>query len=151
MTPNLLKIVVFLGGLLGLFGFGYKVGSNHVQAKWNEQNIETDKKINQLVAQAREKEQVLNAKLVEAENRYDKIVQESRTAADAIRRNGLYVRTTSCSNVPRTSSGSSISDAGTTARLSDEDAEFLVSQALKANEIVAQLTACQAILKSERE
>lgn len=52
--------------------------------------------------------------------------------------------------VPQTPAGAGASDGTEAGGLSREDAEFLVREAGRADDVVRQLTACQAILKSER-
>lgn len=42
------------------------------------------------------------------------------------------------------------SDGGTTAKLSDESAGFLLNLSGEADEVVGQLTACQAVIRSDR-
>jgi len=45
----------------------------------------------------------------------------------------------------------SLGDAGTPGGLQTEDAEFLLREAGRADEVVAQLSACQAIVRKDRE
>jgi prophage endopeptidase len=54
-------------------------------------------------------------------------------------------------SLPGSSAAASGSDAASTGGLSDQDAEFLVREASRADAVVGQLTACQAVVKSDRE
>lgn len=52
--------------------------------------------------------------------------------------------------LPEASPGTGRSDAASEGGLSDQDAEFFVREASRADAVVGQLTACQAVIKSDR-
>lgn len=49
------------------------------------------------------------------------------------------------------STGASVGDAGTAGGLQNQDGEFFIREAARADEIVIQLQACQAIVRSDRQ
>jgi len=77
-------------------------------------------------------------------------------ALNTVKSTGLFVHTAPSApatgnGMPETATSPGSGNAAPTARLSDEDAGFLLAEASRADGIVAQLTACQAIVEADRK
>jgi hypothetical protein len=153
---------VIVGGLvivIASFFYGHHTGAKSTMAAWEKEkamaNQEAFDKLTAANAQVREYEQKLATVQNNVEKVYVKKINDvKKQRDDAIAKsNGLFIDATcpnSGSKLPETSSDSSVNNGGEKARLSREAAEFLISIAADADEIVHQLNACQQILINER-
>jgi hypothetical protein len=158
------KILSLLVLLLGAFIFGAAVGARHVQLRWDLADAQHRIEYARVLADE-------SRKVYEAENKHrkemDRIklvhmrelenVKTQHTAVVAALRTGglrLSVPTTGCSSSSAIS-GFAASATGTSgpprAELSATDGEFFINLAADADEVVAQLNACIAIVKQDRE
>jgi hypothetical protein len=114
------------------------------------------------LAKANQEVRELEHLLANTQNRVEKVyVDKIRTVEvekqqliDVARTDGLFIDAACPDNsnaVPSAASSASSDHGGTKARLSGEAAEALIAIAADADEITHQLTACQEILRNERE
>lgn len=158
----ILAAVVALGAALtGAFFYGSSVGEAKSEVKWQKReldiNAESEKKLaaaNARVLAAERKSagavaeisKAYQAKLLENENAKDRAIASARAG-------GLHVTTkrSSCGNaVPEVGPGPVRRDGEAVAELSDESAEYFIAEAVRADKIVEQLTACQALVIADR-
>jgi hypothetical protein len=83
--------------------------------------------------------------------------RETETLAAAVRAGELRLRnrftcpsTSASAGVPAAGTGSSVNPATASGGLRNEDAELLIRLAAEADDVVRQLTACQAIITADR-
>ena len=154
---------LIVGGLvivISSYFYGHHTGVKSTMAAWEKEkstaNQEAFDKLTAANAQVRDYEQKLATVQNNVEKAYVKKINDvKKQRDDAIAKsNGLFIDATcqdSRSQLPETSSGSSVNNGREKARLSREASEFLVSIAADADEIVYQLNACQQTLINERE
>ena len=129
------------------------------QSVKNTELAEANRQITLLTAQARKDEAEHAKRLVEQASHYEGELQHEKelheSAVAAVRRGDYRLRDKGA-KCPAASPGG---EAGSTssrgngqaeAELSDEAAEFLLSEASRANAIVAQLALCQAVVEEDR-
>jgi prophage endopeptidase len=150
--------------VLGLTGTylhhkGFAEGSAEVQATFDKHLLQDQQALEAANAAERVKEQKHAQDIAEADQRrqeaiqnvkdeYEKLIAGMRADAIRVRNNRAAV----CAGIPAsaTAASASSSDAGATSQLSDADAQFLLHIGEQADEVVEQLSSCQAILKAER-
>jgi hypothetical protein len=148
--------------VIGAFFYGRHTGAQATRADWEAEKVRLAADAAQALAKAnqevRELEQLLANTQTKVEKVYvDKVreVQVVKTEfIDVARSGGLFIDA-QCPDrndpLPSAATSSSSDHGKTKARLSAEAAEALIAIAADADEIVHQLTACQAILRDERE
>jgi prophage endopeptidase len=159
---------VALAWLVSVIGVGWwqnRAGVTSERLVWQKRsNVElasVNAEILRLTEKARLDERRHNDQLAAAAAFYE---QEKKRALEAkdraiadLRAGALRLRdphATACPSSPGTAGGATTSpgerDGGAPGRLSREAAEFLLGEATRANEVVHQLAACQAVVRSDR-
>lgn len=160
--PNPYVIIGALVLVVCSYFYGHRTGVQVTKAEWETEKaaaaIEAGKALDKANKEVRELEHLL----ANTQNRVEKVyVDKVRTVeverkqlVDVARTDGLFIDA-SCSDrgnaMPSTTPSASSNHGGTKARLSGEAAQTLIAIAADADEIVHQLTACQEILRNERE
>lgn len=140
----------------------------HVATRYNESGWQArEAKTNEDAANAilaastrvRDNEHATAAQLAAVDTYYQgKLNDQDKKHADALRiarAGGMFVNA-KCPAPSGNPAGTATAAAGigngsTRARLSDEDAEFFISEASRADAIVEQLTACQSVVLRDRK
>lgn len=161
--PNLalLKLLAIAALAAALFGFGWSMGSEHVEAKWNlekaELNAQAAKELDEANARVRKTEQAARDRLAQTEHLYlDKLKDKSNEETLALTRarsGGLHINAKCPNTLDTVSNPTELAtgrDGETRVELPREDGEFLIRLAAEADRVTEQLTTCQAILESER-
>ena len=160
--PNPYVIVGALVLVICSYFYGHHTGVQVTKAEWEAEKataaIEAGKVLAAEQAKVTEFEHLLANTQTRVEKVYvDKVreVQVERNSLSATARNdGLYIDAScpdSSNAVPSATPGSGSDHGSTKARLSGTTAEALIAIAADADEITNQLTACQEILRNERE
>ena len=160
--PNPYVIVGALVLVICSYFYGHHTGVQVTKADWEAEKaaaaIEAGKALDKANKEVRELEHLL----ANTQNRVEKVyVDKIRTVEvvrdkliDTARTDGLFIDA-ACPDhsnpVPSAAASPSSDHGGTKARLSGEAAEALIAIAADADEITHQLTACQEILRNERE
>jgi hypothetical protein len=160
--PNPYVIVGALVLVICSYFYGHHTGVAVTKADWEAEKataaIEAGKALDKANQEVRELEHLL----ANTQNRVEKVyvdkireVQVERNSLSVTARNdGLFIDA-ACPDhsnaVPSVATSASSDHGGTKARLSGEAAEALIAIAADADEITHQLTACQEILRNERE
>jgi len=141
------SVVFVAGSLMYAYSEGKKVGAATVQQKWDANRADIAQAITNELAQARQREQALQdqANRIQQERR-NEIARLTRQHAAAL--DGLRNRP----DRPADSQGGMSTPAGdrgtfagcTGGELSRQDAEFLIGEAVRADQLRLQLAACQA-------
>jgi hypothetical protein len=160
--PNPWVIVGAFALVIGSYFYGHHTGVQVTKAEWEAEKsaaaIEAGKVLDKANKEVRELEHLL----ANAQNRVEKVyVEKIRTVevekqqlADIARTDGLFINASCPDNSNAVSSPTASPGGGhgaTKARLSGEAAEALIAIAADADEVTHQLTACQEILRNERE
>lgn len=156
---------VIIGALvlvIGSYFYGHRTGVQVTKADWEAEKAAAAIEAGKVLAKANQEVRELEHLLANTQNRVEKVyVEKIRTVEvekqqliDVARTDGLFIDA-ACpdpSNAVSSPAASPGGDyGGTKARLSGEAAEALIAIAADADEITHQLTACQEILRSERE
>ena len=160
--PNPWVLVGAFALVICSYFYGHYTGVKVTKADWEAEKataaIEAGKALDKANQEVRELEHLLANKQTRVEKVYvDKVreVQVERNSLSATARNdGLFIDAAcpdSSNAVPSPAASPSGDHGGTKARLSGEAAEALIAIAADADEVVNQLTACQEILRNERE
>jgi hypothetical protein len=160
--PNPWVIVGALTLVIGSYFYGHHTGVQVTKAEWEAEKaaaaIEAGKVLDKANKEVRELEHLLANKQNRVEKVYvDKVreVQIERNSLSIAARNGGLFIDTACSDssnpLPGSPAGSGGNHGASKARLSGATAEALIAIAADADEITHQLTACQEILRNERE
>lgn len=166
LAPNpwvILAAVVALGAALtGSFFYGISVGEAKNQTKWQKREIDIN-------AESTKKLAAANARVLAAERKsagdmasvskayQDKLQEKDHEKDRAIARaraSGLFVATKrpTCGNaVPAVGPSPGGRDDAPRSELSDGASEFFIAEANRADKIVEQLQACQAIVRADRQ
>ena len=160
--PNPYVIVGALVLVICSYFYGHHTGVQVTKAEWEAEKataaIEAGKVLAAEQAKVAEFEHLLANTQTKVEKVYvDKVRTvevEKQKLVDVARTDGLYIDAScpdSSNAVPSASPGSGSDHGNTKARLSGAASEALIAIAADADEIVNQLTACQEILRNERE
>jgi DNA gyrase/topoisomerase IV subunit A len=156
---------VIIGALvlvIGSYFYGHRTGVQVTKADWEAEKAAAAIEAGKVLAKANQEVRELEHLLANTQNKVEKVyVEKIRTVEvekqqliDVARTDGLFIDA-ACpdpSNAVSSPAASPGSDhGGTKARLSGEAAEALIAIAADADEITHQLTACQEILRNERE
>lgn len=156
-----IKALAALALVVGIFGAGWKLGSEHTQAQWDREKAELNAKAVEELAAAqqhtRDVEADMQERLRKTTAAYTQKLKEKNdeenAAVERARTDGLFVNAECPSNPNTVSSAASStggSHAATRVRLHEKDGEFLIRLASEADRTAEQLTACQTILNEER-
>lgn len=158
----LAAVLALIGSIMGAYFYGVSNGKAKIEAKWQTR----ESKIN---AESAQKIAAANARVLAAERKsagdvadiskaYQKKLQEKDSEKDRAiaraRASGLFVPTKRprCGNaVPAVGAGPSGRDDAPRAELSDEIAAYFIAEANRADKVVEQLAACQAIVIADRK
>ncbi len=160
--PNPYVIVGALVFAICAYFYGHHTGVQVTKAEWEAEKataaIEAGKVLAAEQAKVAEFEHLLANTQTKVEKVYvDKVrvvEVEKQQLINTARTDGLFIDATCPDNsnpVPSATPSASSDYGGTKARLSGEAAEALIAIAADADEVVNQLTACQEILRNERE
>jgi hypothetical protein len=158
--PLAIALAIFMAGLMG-----YRFGTNAVTAEYEKRDTEAARQYAQALTEAeaeyRKKQQASERLMAATDQHYQDSLKEKdnalKTALAASRTpsGGLYLHTncpaTSQDGMPKVAGASSGDNVATRFRLSNEDAEFLLSLASEADGLSGQLRACQEIVKDDRK
>lgn len=160
--PNPYAIIGALVFAICSYFYGHHTGVQVTKAEWEAEKATAAIEAGKVLDKANKEVRELEHLLANSQNKVEKVyVDKVRTVEvekklfiDAARTDGLFIDA-ACpdnSNPVPSAAPSPGSDNGTTkARLSGEAAEALIAIAADADEITHQLTACQEILRNERE
>jgi hypothetical protein len=160
--PNPYVIVGALVFAICSYFYGHHTGVQVTKAAWEAEKAAMAIEAGRVLAAEQAKVAEFEHLLANTQNKVEKVyVEKIRTVeverqqlVDVARTDGLFIDA-ACpdnSNAVPSAAPSASSDHGTTkARLSGEAAEALIAIAADADEITHQLTACQEILRNERE
>jgi hypothetical protein len=160
--PNPYVIVGALVLVICSYFYGHHTGVQVTKADWEAEKATAAIEAGKVLDKANKEVRELEHLLANTQNRVEKVyVEKVRTVeverqqlVDVARTDGLFIDA-SCpdsSNSVSSPAASPGSDHGEAkARLSGEAAEALIAIAADADEITHQLTACQEILRNERE
>jgi hypothetical protein len=160
--PNPWVIVGALALVIGAFLSGYRTGVQVTKADWEAEKATAAIEAGKVLAAQQAKVTQFEHLLANTQNKVEKVyvdkvrtVEVERNSLSATARNyGLFIDTAcpDSSNALSGTASSASSDHGTQkARLSGATADALIAFAANADEIASQLTACQEILRNERE
>jgi hypothetical protein len=156
---------VIIGALvlvIGAYFYGHRTGVQVTKADWEAEKLVAAADAAKILKAEQDKVREFEHLLANTQNRVEKVyVDKIRTVEvekqqliDVARTDGLFIDA-ACPDpsnaVPSAASSPGGDHGGTKARLSGEAAEALIAIAADADEITHQLTACQEILKNERE
>lgn len=158
-------VAIWLGSLFGVGTWQHSAGVNSERTKWQgKETIElqaANAEIDRLNVSARKLEgqaalaqneasKKLQEGLKNAEIEKDKFIAGFKSHTIVLREPGTPAPRTDTSAASKPTAPACRCDGTTGGELRDETAIFLFSEAQRANRIVNQLTACQAILLSDR-
>jgi hypothetical protein len=156
---------VIIGALvlvIGSYFYGHRTGVQVTKADWEAEKATAAVEAAKILKAEQDKVREFEHLLANTQTRVEKIyVEKIRTVEiereqfiDIARTDGLFIDATctdSSNAMPGIASSPSGDNGTTKARLSGETAEALIAIAADADEITHQLTACQEILRNERE
>jgi DNA gyrase/topoisomerase IV subunit A len=156
---------VIIGALvlvIGSYFYGHRTGVQVTKAEWEAEKAAAAIEAGKVLAKANQEVRELEHLLANTQNRVEKVYVdkikvveiEREQFIDIARTDGLFIDATcpdSSNAMPGIASSPSGDNGATKARLSGETAEALIAIAADADEITHQLTACQEILRNERE
>jgi hypothetical protein len=160
--PNPYVIVGALVLVICSYFYGHHTGVQVTKADWEAEKATAAIEAGKVLDKANKEVRELEHLLANTQNRVEKVyVEKVRTVeverqqlVDVARTDGLFIDA-SCPDSSNTLSSPAASPGsdhgGAKARLSGEAAEALIAIAADADEITHQLTACQEILRNERE
>jgi hypothetical protein len=160
--PSPWVIVGALVLVIGSYFYGHHTGVQVTKVEWEAEKATAAIEAGKVLAAEQAKVAEYEHLLANTQNRVEKVyVDKVRTVeveraqlVNTARNDGLFIDA-ACpdhSNAVSSVATSASSDhGGTKARLSGEAAEALIAIAADADEITHQLTACQEILRNERE
>ena len=164
--PNVqIYLVAAIIGLvaLGAAGFqGYRLGGDHVRAEYAARDLKAANEAAALTKATEEKyraqEQAHSQAVAQIANDYEWRLTDAQAkttlALNAIRSGGLRLRdpgAQACGDTaPGTPASTSGRDGASAGGLSNQASEFLYSEAARADSVVLQLSACQAVIQADR-
>lgn len=140
----------------------YKAGATIESARWlqreNKLQLDAAAKLKDAEDRVIAGERAHAQHIADISSDYErKLMDQSRAAAAAVSdlhnrnvRLSVTARTCSGNTAAETNTGTGRSDATARCELSDEAAGFLISEAKRADAVVLQLTACQAVVVEDR-
>jgi hypothetical protein len=160
--PSPYVIVGALVLVICSYFYGHHAGVQVTKAEWEAEKAAAAIEAGKVLAAEQAKVTEYEHLLANTQNRVEKVyvdkireVQVERNSLSATARtDGLFIDAACPDNsnpVPSAAASPGGDHGGTKARLSGEAAEALIAIAADADEITHQLTACQEILRNERE
>jgi len=160
--PNPYVIIGALVFAICSYFYGHHTGVQVTKAEWEAEKLVAAADAAKILKAEQDKVREFEHLLANTQNRVEKVyVDKVRTVEvekklfiDTARTDGLFIDAACPDNsnaVPSATPSASSDHGGTKARLSGEAAEALIAIAADADEITHQLTACQEILRNERE
>ena len=160
--PNPYVIIGALVLVIGSYFYGHYTGVQMTKAEWEKEKAVAAIEAGRVLAKAQDEVRELEHLLANTQTKIErvyvdkiKVVEiEREQFIDIARTDGLFIDATCPDNsnaMPGIASSPSGDNGATKARLSGETAEALIAIAADADEITHQLTACQEILRNERE
>jgi hypothetical protein len=160
--PNPWMIVGALVLIIGSYFYGHHTGVEVTKADWEAEKTTAAVEAANTLAKANQEVRELEHLLANTQTKVEKVyvdkireVQVERNSLSATARNvGLFIDTACPDNsnaMPSATAGLSGDNGAAKARLSSATADALITIAADADEITNQLTACQEILRNERE
>ena len=161
----LVGVISLIGAISGAYFYGHSNGVDSERVVWqgkeNKALIDVQAKLSTATAantlaehkHAIELQHVSNVyqkELIDVSAKKDAVIVALRTGAIRLRDPGTKY-TLSPNPLPGTSTGTSRCDGGPGGELSNELAEYLASEASRADAIVNQLAAAQAVIMKDRE
>ena len=159
----LIGLIVLLSLLSGIATAIYHAGAKSERAEWQAReariNAESAIKIEAANRRVRDIEQDIAQLLANESAGYQAKLKEKdhalQIALDSVATVGLFSHGPACppsggDSASSPPAGASGRDGAARAKLPDEDARFLLSEASRADKIVEQLTACQGVLRADR-
>lgn len=164
LLPYLAGAAIVLAAVSGLLWMGYRHGvtttDNAWQSRWDKQAADlaiARADAEHLARQAERNSALAMAAIDKAyqQGKTDGKAQADRTIADLRNGNARLRERFTCppagNDMPDTAGTTGSSDAGEARGLQRDDAEFLIRYAERADEVVHQLQACQAIIQQDRQ
>ena len=148
------------GGAWTVQGWRMKAQETDWQAREAKINADTANKIKEESDRVRGLEQDIAQLLANESAGYQKKLKEKddalNIALNSVATVGLFSHGPACPPVGGNPAGSPTSpasgrDGAARAKLPDEDARFLLTEASRADKIVEQLTACQGVIRADRK
>lgn len=160
--PNPYVIVGALALVICSYFYGHHTGVQVTKADWEAEKAVAAAEAAKILKVEQDKVREFEHLLANAQTKVEKVYVEKirtvevekRQLIDVARTDGLFIDAAcpdSSNALPSATPGASSDHGGAKARLSGEAAEALITIAANADEIVHQLTACQEILRNERE
>jgi hypothetical protein len=160
--PNPYVIIGALVFAICSYFYGHHTGVQVTKAEWEAEKAVAAAEAAKILKAEQDKVREFEHLLANTQNKVEKVyVDKVRTVEvekklfiDTARTDGLFIDAACPDNsnaVPSATPSPSSDHGGTKARLSGEAAEALIAIAADADEITHQLTACQEILRNERE
>ena len=163
LLPYLAGAAIVLAVVSGLLWIGYRHGvtttDNAWQSRWDKQAADLAIARADAERLARQAERDSALAMASIDNAYQKgqadgKAQADRTIADlrsgAARLRERFTCPAAESDLPDPGTSTGRSDAAAASGLQPEDAEFLIREAERADAVVRQLQACQAIIQQDR-
>lgn len=148
---------------LGGLATGYMVGKHGADNRWQAQIAANDAAASKALADKeaeyrdREHKQAADMAAIDQQHQeaaQNEIISRDRTITDmragTLRLRDRFAVCTTASAVPATGTGTGQRDAVQVGGLQEQDGEFLVRLASEANQVVQQLTECQAVVRADR-
>lgn len=170
VTYAILAVSLVVGVYYGLhkaYTWAYMNGVTATDKQWlareNTQIVAANSRIVQLETDARKKEHVQSVTVANIVDNYETEKRNAKVQTDVIistlnssivklRDKYATTRSNTCADqASATTTGTGSDNAKTGTELSNEATEFLFKLTGEANEVVLQLTACQALLVSDRQ
>ena len=160
--PNPYVIIGALVFAICSYFYGHHTGVQVTKAEWEAEKLVAAADAARILKAEQDKVREYEHLLANTQNRVEKVyVDKIRTVEvvrdkliDTARTDGLFIDA-ACPDrsnaVPSAATSPGSDHGGAKARLSGEAAEALIAIAADADEITHQLTACQEILRNERE
>jgi hypothetical protein len=159
LAPYFIAVFLFFGWTYASYHHGVSTTTDKYEARLAQIAKENADNVIALQAQARIKEQVAGSMQAAADIAHqEKLNHETSSRddviaslnADAIKLRKRFTCSSTDKRVRSAATSIGVSDAGQTGGLHNQDAEFLIREASRANEVVLQLQQCQAVVRSDR-
>ena len=160
---KLIALALLILSFIGVYFYGRHDGAKLNEDTWQTREAQINAKAAALIADTDKKvietEHAHAIQVSAIDNTYQKQIKDTNArltiALNSLASTGGMYSHSSCStnvanNMPNSSTSASSSDGTTRTKLPDQDAVFLLSEANRADKIVAQLISCQAIVASDR-
>lgn len=159
IAPYLIVVAIVFASLFGAYRHGVTVTASKYQDKIDRQAAADAAATAALEAKVRQVEDDAAKQLAAVDANYQEKMKNEIDSRDAViaglRAGSVRVRerftcASTASGVPNTAASAGRSDAAGGRGLQQADAEFLVSIAERADQVVLQLQACQAVVAADR-